>query len=403
VERRQVVIVGAGPVGLLTALGLARQGIEVTVLDSEPEVVRSPRAAVYFHTTLSILKKLGLAEEAHEIGLSSTEFRMHWLGTGEVMASDMRDALEPGQEFDHNLHFGQHILAELVLHHLALWPRTEVLWNHTVKALGQTDRNARVAVDTEDGEVVFEADWVIGTDGARSTVRKLAGLPFEGFTWPDRFVATNIEYPFLEHGFCNANMVADPVNWAVIGRLGREPLWRLTYGEDASLDEASILQRLPERFAAILPDPAIPYRIDNFSPYRVHQRCAPSFRVGRVLLAGDAAHACNPCGGLGLTGGVIDADALSDTLGAVIAGRADERVLDFYAAERRRVFVEVTSPMSSNFKRLLSEADPARRAQDKAEMIAQAHKGGAEVRASSLAELIKGVPMPVGSDANVGA
>src|SRR5690606_36877393 len=156
------------------------------------------------------------------------------------------------------------------------------------------------------------------------------------------------------------------VNWCVIGRLGRGNLWRLTYGEDAELDERTILERLPERFAAILPDPSVPYRIDNFSPYRVHQRCAPRFRVGRVLLAGDAAHACNPWGGLGLTGGVLDADALSDTLGAVIAGRADARVLDFYAAERRRVFLEVTSPMSTNFKRLLSESDPARRAEDKA-------------------------------------
>src|SRR5690606_10107495 len=196
-------------------------------------------------------------------------------------------------------------------------------------------------------------------------------------------------------GFGYANMVVDPDNWAVVGRLGRENLWRLTYGEDASLDEQSILERLPERFAAILPDPAAPYRIDNFSPYRVHQRCAPAFRVGRVLLAGDAAHACNPCGGLGLTGGVIDADALSDTLGAVIGRRAGDSVLDFYAAERRRVFLEVTSPLSSNFKRLLSEKDPARRARDKAEMFAQAEKGGAEVRASSLAELIKGAPMPV--------
>jgi 2-polyprenyl-6-methoxyphenol hydroxylase-like FAD-dependent oxidoreductase len=226
-------------------------------------------------------------------------------------------------------------------------------------------------------------------------VRKLAGLPFEGITWPDRFVATNIEYPFLDYGFGNANMVVDPVNWAVVGRLGREPLWRLTYGEDASLDEATILQRLPERFAAILPDPSVPYRIDNFSPYSVHQRCAPSFRVGRVLLAGDAAHACNPCGGLGLTGGVIDADNLSDVLGAVIAGRAGESVLDFYAQERRRVFVEVTSPMSTNFKRLLSESDPERRAQDKAAMFAEAHRGNADVRASSLAELIKGAAMPV--------
>jgi len=395
VEGRQVVVVGAGPVGLLTALGLARQGVEVTVLDAEPEVVKSPRAAVYFHTTISILRKLGLSDEAHEIGLSSTEFMMHWLETGERVASDMRDALEPGQEFDHNLHFGQHILAELVMRHLAMLPGTEVLWDHTVKALAQTDSEVRVAVDTDEGEVVFEADWVVGADGARSTVRKLLGLEFEGFTWPDRFVATNIEYPFRDFGYGNANMVVDPVNWCVIGRLGRENLWRLTYGEDASLDERTILERLPERFAAILPDPSVPYRIDNFSPYRVHQRCAPRFRVGRVLLAGDAAHACNPCGGLGLTGGVIDADALSDTLGAVIAGRADERVLDFYAEERRRVFLEVTSPMSTNFKRLLSEPDPVRRAEDRAGMMAQANRGHADVRASSLAQLIKGAAMPV--------
>jgi 2-polyprenyl-6-methoxyphenol hydroxylase-like FAD-dependent oxidoreductase len=393
--RTQVLVVGAGPVGLLTALGLARQGIEVTVLDSEPEVVKSPRAAVYFHTTISILKKLGLSEEAHAIGLASTEFKMHWLETGEAVSSDMRDALEPGQEFDHNLHFGQHILAELVMRHLAELPGTQVLWNHTVKALRQDERKVRVTADTPDGEVPFEADWVIGTDGARSTVRKLLGLPFEGFTWPDRFVATNIEYPFLDYGYCNANMVVDPVNWAVIGRLGRENLWRLTYGEDAHLDKATILERLPERFAAILPDPSVPFRIDNFSPYRVHQRCAPTFRVDRVLLAGDAAHATNPCGGLGLTGGVIDADALSDTLGAVIAGRAGESVLDFYAQERRRVFLEVTSPMSTNFKRLLSESDPERRAEDKAGMFAQAGHGNADVRASSLADLIKGTAMPV--------
>ncbi|HWK43059.1 MAG TPA: FAD-dependent oxidoreductase [Croceibacterium sp.] len=394
-DSSRVIVIGAGPVGLLTALGLARQGIEVTVLDSEPQVVRSPRAAVYFHTTISILRKLGLSEEAHEIGLTSTEFAMHWPETGEVMRSDMRDALEPGQEFDHNLHFGQHILAELVIAHLEKLPNTRVLWDHAVKAMAQDDRGVRLAVDTDEGELFMAAEWVVGADGARSTVRQLLGLPFEGMTWPDRFVATNIDYPFLDLGFGNANMVVDPVNWAVIGRLGRENLWRLTYGEDAGLDEASILERLPERFAAILPDPSVPYRIDNFSPYRVHQRCAPSFRVGRVLLAGDAAHACNPCGGLGLTGGVIDADALSDTLGAVIQGRADQSVLDFYAAERRRVFLEVTSPMSANFKRLLSESDPARRAQDKADMFAQAEKGGAEVRASSLAHLIKGAAMPV--------
>ncbi|HTM96002.1 MAG TPA: FAD-dependent oxidoreductase [Croceibacterium sp.] len=398
-ERSQVIVVGAGPVGFLTALGLARQGIEVTVLDSEPAVVTSPRAAVYFHTTISVLNKLGLAEDAHRIGLASSEFMMHWPETGERVSSDMRDALEPGQEYDHNLHFGQHILAELVMEHLARLPNTRVLWSHKVTALTQDADSVRLTIETPEGDETFEADWVIGTDGARSTMRGLLGLEFEGITWPDRFVATNIEYPFRDFGFANANMVVDPDNWAVIGRLGRENLWRVTYGEDASLDEATILERLPERFAQILPDPSVPYRLDNFSPYRVHQRCAAEFRIGRVLLAGDAAHACNPCGGLGLTGGVLDADMLSDALGAVIAGRADEKLLDFYAGERRRVFVEVTSPMSANFKRMLSERDPAQRTADKEAMYAESERGGANVRASSLAELMKGAPLPLEPEA----
>jgi len=104
---------------------------------------------------------------------------------------------------------------------------------------------------------------------------------------------------------------------------------------------------------------------------------------------------CSTCGVVQSVQQVYVQGGNNGTLGAVIGGRAGESVLDFYAAERRRVFLEVTSPMSANFKRLLSEKDPARRAQDKAEMFAQAEKGGAEVRASSLAELIKGAPMPV--------
>ena len=91
--------------------------------------------------------------------------------------SDFDAGPQPGQEFDHNLHFGQHILAKLVMRHLAELPRTEVLWNHAVRALAQTDGGARLVVDTSQGEAIFEADWVIGTDGARSTVRKLLGLP----------------------------------------------------------------------------------------------------------------------------------------------------------------------------------------------------------------------------------
>jgi 2-polyprenyl-6-methoxyphenol hydroxylase-like FAD-dependent oxidoreductase len=389
-----VIVVGAGPVGLLTALGLARQDIDVTILDAEPGIIRSPRAAVYFHTTLNVLARLGLLEEAEAIGLKNAEFCMHFRATGEFIRANLADLSEPGQKYPYQLHFGQHLLADLVMRHLARLPGTRVLWNHRLTGLAQDAHHVSLQIETPSGATRMTADWVVGADGARSTVRQLLDLGFDGHTWPDRFVATNIEYDFSRYGYADANAVVDPVNWAVVARLGRENLWRVTYGEDANLDERTILERLPARFAAILPAPE-PYRIDNFSPYRVHERCAARFRVGRVLLAGDAAHACNPCGGLGLTGGVIDADALSSVLAAVIRGRAGEAALDFYAQERRRVFLEVTSPLASDFKRQFMEPDPRRVAADRQAFIDSIHHTGPAVRAGSLSKLLLGRPMPV--------
>src|SRR5690606_34472096 len=182
---------------------------------------------------------------------------------------------------------------------------------------------------------------------------------------------------------------------AVVARLGRENVWRVTYSEDASLDEAGVRDRIPGHYAAILPDPSAPYEIVAFSPYRVHERCAPTFRVGRVLLAGDAAHACNPCGGMGLTGGVIDSRALVEVLTAVIAGKADESVLDFYSTERRRVFREVTSPIATQYKQRMCEPDDSRRRADFEEFRRLAEGPEQANMATTLSRLVEGNPMPV--------
>ena len=151
-------------------------------------------------------------------------------------------------------------------------------------------------------------------------MRGLLGLPFEGFTWPDRFVATNVRFDFEKHGFAPNNMIHDPVDWAVVARTGPENIWRVTFGEDPSLPESEIRSRIPAHYAKILPSDE-PYEIVAAAPYRVHERTCPTYRVGRVLLAGDAAHACNPCGGMGLTSGAFDAAALVTALGAVIGGQ----------------------------------------------------------------------------------
>lgn len=393
-KRKGVIVVGAGPVGFLTALGLARQSIPVTLLEAESQINDSPRAAVYFPTTVRILERLGLLDDALAVGLKSWAFTFRIPSTGTVISVDNRLTAPDDHESTYNLHFGQHILAQLVMQHLQRLPHADIRWNQRVVALKQDANSVTVTTEAPDGtHAELQADWVVGTDGARSGVRHALGLPFEGHTWPDRFVATNLYYDFKKHGFGPANMLSDPVDWAVVAVLGRDDMWRVTYGEDASLPEEEARRRIPGHYAKILPGPE-PYEIVASSPYRVHERCAPTFRVGRALLAGDAAHVCNPCGGMGLTTGVIDAMAVVDTLSAVIASRAKDSVLDFYSQERRRVFLEATSPLASNFKRILSEKDPARREQDAQvfrNMVEHPEQAGTT---QTLVEMIQGKPMP---------
>jgi len=393
-EKSDAIVVGAGPVGFLTAIGLARTGARVTLLEAEAGINSAPRAAIYFPTTCEIIDKLGLLDDAEAIGLPSTKFSLRIPEFGDVIYSDLRATMEPGTKYDHNLHMGQHLLAEVAHRHLKRLANARVLFNHKVVGLSQDKDGVTVGVETPDGARELRADWLVGTDGARSSVRQLLELPFEGFTWPDRFVATNVEYDFEKYGYERANMICDPVNWAVVARLGRENLWRVTFGEDAALPEEEVYARIPSHYAAIFPADD-PYRIVAWSPYRVQERCAPSFRVGRALLAGDAAHACNPCGGMGLTTGVIDADALIQVLGAVIEGRADESVLDFYANERRRVFQEVTTNLATNYKRMMSEKDPVQRRKDRDGFRANIDNPDKSGAATSLSKLIFGNPMPV--------
>jgi 2-polyprenyl-6-methoxyphenol hydroxylase-like FAD-dependent oxidoreductase len=354
-DKRDVLICGAGPVGLLAAIGLARQGLKVTVVDAEPAVVQSPRATGYFPPTIELLAEFGLYEEVAARSYRSCDLMLHFPLVDHARVVLSLGVLEGAAKYPFFLSVGQQVLAQIIVDHLDRMPNAQVLWNHKVEALEQDAHGATITVSTPDGLRKLGGDWLIGADGARSTVRGLLGLPFEGFTWPDRFVATNVRFDFEKHGFAPSNMIHDPVDWAVVARTGPEDIWRVTFGEDPSLPESEIRSRIPAHYAKILPSDE-PYEIVAAAPYRVHERTCPTYRVGRALLAGDAAHACNPCGGMGLTSGAFDAAALVTALGAVIGGSAGEDVLDFYSQERRRVFLEVASPIAQQTKRRITES-----------------------------------------------
>lgn len=356
-----VLVAGAGPVGLLTALKLARSGIQVTVVEELPGVGQWPRAVVYHPPTVAALDALGLLDDMKAVGVTKRDYQWRTVEGEILLALDM-SAVDGKTPYPYNLHLGQHVLAGIVLKHLLREQRVSVRWNSKVTAVAQKADEVTVTLLTPEGEQQLTGDWLVGADGASSGVRKALGLEFRGITWPERFVVTNVYTDFEAYGYSKAAFVVDPVHYAVICQINKEGLWRVAFAEDAEVPRETLEERLPQRLAKLIPGP---YRLDEMSPFRVHQRVVDTMRVGRVLFAGDAAHANSPIGGLGLTGGLLDGVALGDALAAVIVRGAAQELLDQYAKDRRDIFVNYTSPTTAENKRRMSEADPARRAADR--------------------------------------
>lgn len=384
-----VLIVGAGPVGLLSALALAQEGVGVIVVEASDRLNDSPRAAIYFPSTLQALQELGVLDDLERRGLRNSRLGHHVpeLNFHAVISLDVLR----GISFDYMVHAGQDVVDEIAMEHARRYG-AQVLFEHRLTTLRQDAHSVTATLETPAGVREIRAKWMIGADGARSTVRHLIGVEFEGHTWSNRFVATNVYFDFQAQGYERANFVCDPVYCGVIALLDSQGLWRLTYQEDAALPVTTFRERLPERYAHFIPD-GMKYEIKAAQPYSIHQRCATRLRVGRVCLAGDAAHATNPLGGLGLTTGFWTGLILSDLLGAVENGECDADILDRFSQERRRVFWEVTSPAATQNKRMLEEQDPQQRRRDVAAVQATANNPEAALPMVALPFKLIGDPL----------
>jgi 3-(3-hydroxy-phenyl)propionate hydroxylase/6-hydroxy-3-succinoylpyridine 3-monooxygenase len=302
------------------------------------------------------LEHLGILAEAERIGFRKQDYTYLVRSTGERINYSL-EVLEGHTPHPYNLHLGQHLLAEITMRRLATFPHATIRFGTSLRTLSQDTEGVTLTVmNSTGGTEELRAKWVIGADGASSTVRHQLGLSFDGMTWPERFVATNVYYDFERHGYARSTMLIDAEFGAIIVLLNQEGLWRCTYMEDGALPEETFLDRLPRVYAAILPG-AEDYQVDRASPYRMHQRSAPVYRVGRVVLAGDAAHVTNPTGGLGLTAGLFDSFALYPTLAAIVLDGADDAVLDRYSSSRRDVFVNRVSPQAVVNKQLIYHAN----------------------------------------------
>ena len=281
-----VIIVGGGPTGFVTALGLAQAGVDVFLIEAEDTINNSPRACVYHWSMLDGLERLGIREEAEQIGYTKDDYLWFVKKTGERLPYDLK-VLSKVTRFPYNIQLGQERLAEICRARLAALPNAKVCFSTPLTTLAQDDDGVRVRVEGPEGVEYLQAKYLVGADGAGSLVRKTLGLSFDGMTWPERFVATNLHHDFESGGYWQSTMVIDEQWGAVIVKITREGLWRCTYMEDASLPEASFMERIPEAYRHLLPGEG-GYTLDRASPYKMHQRCAETFRKGRVVLAGDA-------------------------------------------------------------------------------------------------------------------
>jgi len=350
---RNIVVVGAGPVGTVAALACARLGHRVTLLEAEQRVNDAPRASTTQPPTLEIIEALGLIDEYIARGLVAPTFQFWDRPSMRLVAEFDFGCLKDETRYPYVVQTEQHKLALMGIERLKAMGQA-VRMGTRVTGLSQ-DADS-VTVETEQGPL--RADYVIGCDGGRSTVRKSLGIEFEGFTWPERFLVITTQFDFAAAlGCCYRDYMADPAEWTNLFKVSGDDLqgrWRAVYNtrEDESDEEALSDASVRARLGRIhVPEGKRDYLHLNL--YKVHQRVAKQFRKGRVFLCGDAAHVNNPIGGLGLNSGIHEAWHLSRLI--------DGGDLDEYERVRRPLNIEYVQEQTIANKKRLEEREPAAR------------------------------------------
>ena len=337
-KRHPVVVVGGGPIGIAAALDLGRKGVPVLVLDDHEGVGQGSRAICFSKRTLEIADRLGAGDAMVEKGVV-------W-NVGKVFHGDERVFefnLQPeeGHKRPAFINLQQPYFEKFLVDELrnaqAEGAPIELRGQNVVTALTRETDHLRLDVETPDGAYQVEADWLIACDGARSPIRDMMGLSFDGRVFEDNFLIADVRMtaPFpterwfwFEPPFRNAGASA---------LLHKQPddIWRIDFQLGWDIDRAEELkeENIKARVDAMLGD-KIDYELEWTSIYTFQCRRMKEFRHGRVIFAGDSAHQVSPFGARGANSGIQDTDNLSWKLDLVIKGLAPEALLDSYSEER---------------------------------------------------------------------
>ncbi|GHH86219.1 pentachlorophenol monooxygenase [Streptomyces sulfonofaciens] len=388
-----VIVVGAGPVGMTAAAVLAQAGIPTAVVESAPEPQPDWRASTFHAATLELLKDIGITEQMHAEGLVVPRYQFRDRREGLVAEFDL-GLLRDETPFPYRLQLNQQRLVRFLHDRLLADPLVRLRFGTRLIDLSTDADGVEATVETPEGTERLRGAYVIGADGARSTVRRQLGIPFEGFTYPERFliVSTPVDMSAQVPGIAEVNYISDPEQWLFI--LRTPEAWRVLWPVPSGVgdEEATAPEGMQRQLQSVAPL-AGGYPIIDHQIYHVHQRVAATFRSGRALLIGDAAHVNSPVGGVGLNSGIHDAMDLTRRLVRILTEGADaDAELDGFARCRRRIALEYVQADTQRNTDRLRETDEETRLTNQRELRALAadpDRARAWLRRVSLLESVQ--------------
>lgn len=356
----QVIIVGAGPVGLSAAMRLNAFGIACTVLEKGPDIPDDLRASTFHPPTLDMLDDYGFTEGLLAQGRICPTWQIRMHDTHEKAEFDL-SLLKDVTRHPYRLQVEQFRLCILIRDALLNESNVDLRFNAEVTGLTQHENGVCVNISENGEETQLSGRYVIAADGARSIIREQLGFSFEGVTYPEITVLATTDFAFEEHlpGLSNVNYI-----WAKDGTFSLLHLptkWRCSLypDEGQSYDDLMKPDVVREKMQRIVPRDE-EYNVIDLRDYRVHMRIVKQYRAGRVVLAGDAAHINSPSGGMGMNGGVHDAFAATDAINKIWQGGPDS-LLDAYSSTRQGIAAEDILKQADKNRARMQERDPARR------------------------------------------
>jgi 3-(3-hydroxy-phenyl)propionate hydroxylase len=353
VQTWSVIVAGAGPVGSVAALLLARAGVGTLLLEQTPTCATDLRASTFQPSTLDMLAKIGLFDALAAQGLKAPVYQYRSERNKTIFNFDLGEIADRTAH-PYRLQCEQWKLTRLATEILGQLPNASVQFSRKVTGYQEKGDGIQVEVAGPDGVETHSARYLIACDGASSLVRKLTGIEFDGFTYPEKFLSLSTYWPLEDHfrDLAYVNYVADAEDWSVL--LRTPSVWRILVPASEESDDAFLLSdekknQVMRRLIGKGDEVATEHR----TIYRVHQRVAKTFRSGRVILAGDAAHLNNPIGGLGMNAGIHDVWNLTEKLIRVLGGDGDDGLIDLYDRQRRTVMTEFVQAQTIRNKQIL--------------------------------------------------